>query len=192
MPRRSRRDDWIEWRKCEGRQVVLDDLASGVLPLDADVVSAEEAWNEMYVAMPEFAGVPFSQFERRLADHRAQVRRVREASDGQVEAYHHDRDLYPRAAVNRKGEPVFDLSEAKVFLRHDVSNEVHETMPVEDMYYSRSAYHDHWDLDFFRRRLRQEIRRSKYMYYLEWKRAQKQQKRGQFPQDNPNDSEEEA
>ena len=63
MPCHSQNPDWIDWCKSKAREIILDNLTTGTLPLDGDAVTAEEAWEEMYWAMPKFEGVVFSQFK---------------------------------------------------------------------------------------------------------------------------------
>ena len=84
----------------------------------------EEAWG-FYSLLPEFVAeeVVFSQFKSRLRDHRKQVKARRYQSERERQALEHDRQLYPRQKHNDRGEPVFDLSEAKKFLREDVRAE---------------------------------------------------------------------
>lgn len=195
MPRRTK-TDWIDWRKSEAREVILDDLESGRLPLDADVVSAEEAWEEMYFPMPEFQNIMFSQFKARLKDHRKQVLRRKGSHEVFLEAFRHDMELRRQGFLpgerpyDQRGELMFVHSAAQPYLKQDVSDELHKNMTSEELHESRGEYME-WPLYHFRRRLRQEISTQKYLYYLEWKRAQKQLKRGQKDKDQGEDSEEE-
>lgn len=191
MPRRPSNPNWIDWRKSQAREILLEDLESGVLPLEADYVTAQVAWETMYVNLPEFLNVVFSQFEARLKDHRKQVSRRRQATETQLHAFRHDRRLYPRQTHNQNGERVFSLSAAKPLLKEDVVDEKHLQMTVEALRNSRPEYRE-WSLAIFRRRLHQEIRTQKWFYYLEWKRAKKKQERG-LPNEDPGaDSEEES
>ena len=196
MPR-STKTDWIDWRKSEAREVILDDLESGRLPLDADVVSAEEAWEEMYFPLPEFQNVIFSQFKARLKDHRQQVSRRKGAHEIFLEAYRHDMELRRQGYLpgggpyDQRGDLKFEQSAAQPLLKQDVSDELHKNLTPSELHESREEYHLVWPLDHFRRRLRQEISTQKYLYYLEWKRAQKLMKRGKLEMDKGEDSEEE-
>jgi hypothetical protein len=52
-------DTDVVWRACGAREILLDDLHRGILPLDAEILSAEEAW-ETYSVMDAFELVPFS------------------------------------------------------------------------------------------------------------------------------------
>ena len=195
MPRAAN-PDWIDWRTSDAREIVLDDLMEGRLPLDNDIVSEQEAWDEMYVSLPEFEDVVFSQFKQRLKDHRKQVTRIKEAENFFLNAFRRDKHLREEGFIpggglyDRHGNRIFDRSSAKPLLKEDVSDELHKTMTSEQLHASRDEYLE-WDLGVFRRKLRQEISTQKWFFYLEWKRAKKLQKRGQKSIDHGEDSEEE-
>ena len=59
----------IKWPKSETRNIVLDDLLKGVLPVDAKELSVEDAWELSCKNVVEFKDVPFEQFKDRLRDH---------------------------------------------------------------------------------------------------------------------------
>jgi hypothetical protein len=188
MPSRLK-SDWIDWRKAEAREIILDDLRSGKLPLTEEELPTWEAW-ESYQGMPEFGHVVYSQFEARLKDHRKQVSRSLGSATLQQQAYEHDRQLHPPQTHNQHGKRNFNMSSAKPLLVEDVQNELHESMTVEELWLSREEYQE-WEIGVFRRRLSQQIRASKFLYYLEYKRAKKALKRGKKSQYSENDSEEE-
>jgi hypothetical protein len=195
MPRTAR-PNWIDWRKSKAREVILDDLTDGRLPLDEEVVTAEEAWEEMYFVLPEFQNVVFSQFKKRLKDHRKQVSRRVNSKETFLQAFRHDQELQRQGYLHgggrhdRHGQPIFDRSAAKPLLKEDVIDEKHKDMTPEELHDSRDEFNE-WPLDVFKRRLRQEIATQKWLYYLEWKRANKLVKRGKKDEDPGPDSEEE-
>ena len=59
---------YVSWRTCSAREIILEDLILGYLPLDESELSAEEAWEE-YRKQDDFKLVPFGQFECLLKDH---------------------------------------------------------------------------------------------------------------------------
>jgi hypothetical protein len=61
-----RREGWIIWKPSKARQILLGDLEEGLLPVDADEMSAEEAWDIMYGHMAEFVPVVFSRFKETI------------------------------------------------------------------------------------------------------------------------------
>jgi hypothetical protein len=89
-----------------------------------------------------------------------------------------DRQLHRRQSHNHRGEPVFDLSPAKLLLRKDIKNKVHTTKQPSELQASREEYKQ-FKAEKFKDRIYQEVQPSKYIYYLELKRAKQQ---GQDPQ----------
>ena len=83
-----------------------------------------------------------------------------------------DRLLYPRQTHNDRGEPLFDLSVAKLLLREDVKANRHVTMKPSEFQRTRTEYMP-FKPSIFKHRIYQEVRRKKYLYYLELKRAEK-------------------
>ena len=166
-----RRENWVDWRNCPGRQVLLEDLADGTLPLDASVMSEEEAW-ETYRHCVEFEGVEFSQFKARLKDHRKQIGASYGRSTEEMEAMLHDRMLKPRKKYNHRGEPVFDVDPAKLLLREDVEQGKHETMTPMALQATREEYM-RFDRTKFKERIYQEVRYQKMVRHLERERAKK-------------------
>jgi hypothetical protein len=166
----ARREGWIDWKASKARQILLDDLEAGLLPVNADDLSAEEAWDIMYGHMAEFVEVVFSQFKERLRDHRKQVGEQTARSALESEALVHDRLLFPRQMENCRGEPVFDLSAAKLLLRADVKDGKHLTMKPLQLQMTREEY-EPYSAGVFKHRIYQEIRRVKFINYLEQRRA---------------------
>lgn len=65
----------IAWRTSDARRILIKDLETGVLPLDAAKCSADEAW-ERYRSKLPFLHVPYKQFCKQLAAHREQLGRI--------------------------------------------------------------------------------------------------------------------
>jgi hypothetical protein len=109
------------------KYIIMNDLETGVLPIDAEGMLAEEAWTICYGHMAELvrAGVVFDQFKERLQDHRKQVQDQTAGATQEEEALEHDRGIFPRQTRNHRGEPVFDVSNAKMLLRGGVVDGKH-------------------------------------------------------------------
>jgi hypothetical protein len=165
---------FVNWDKNPARVIILGDLEAGILPIDETELSTEEAW-DTYKRIYEFKNVPFRQFSDRLRDHREQVRFQLEKNLEEELAFAHDRCLHPRRTHNRRGELVFDLTPAKQQLREDVEKGVHEQMTAAELQESNQVYWP-FDQEKFRRRIEQEIRRQKFMFYLEKKRNEERAK----------------
>ena len=117
----STNPDCIDWRNSPCKVIIMNDLRSGLLPVDEEEVSAEEAW-EHCSNLPDFVGlgVIFDQFKKRLADHRKQVgARVKRAMWDSA-ACEHDILKHPHPSHNHRGQRNFHLSPAEKLLREDV------------------------------------------------------------------------
>ena len=161
------------WKKSKARLTLLDDLENGVLSLDGKEVPAKVAWLT-YKELPAFQLVPYDQFRDRLRDHRAQVRTRKEQSTVEEQAFRRDRNLHPQANTNSRGELVFDLSPAKELLRADIKAGIHDRMTPEEFQGSREEYQS-FSKRKFKERIYQEIRRNKFISYLEMKRAKERE-----------------
>jgi hypothetical protein len=162
----------FDWRNSKARMILISDLESTLLPLHDNEMSAEVAWNQVYKTMVEFENVPFDLFAARLKDHRKQVNARLATSLAEEQALAHDRRLYPRQTHNHRGEPVFDLSPAKEYLREDVKNKVHTTMSSLAFQESRPEYRG-FKRSKFRDRIPQEVKREKFVNYLDSQRSKK-------------------
>ena len=153
-------------------QILLQDLEEGILPLDNFDHSARDAWNDCYGMMDEFKDVPYQQFSDRLRDHRKQVQKRVTRSINDNVARMHDRQIYPRQNRNSRGDLVFDMSPAKMVLREDVVNGIHETMTPSELQGLRPE-HEGFKSDVFKRRIYQEVRLQKYYNYRDHQREKK-------------------
>jgi hypothetical protein len=149
-------------------------LEIGLLPVDASELSAEEAWELVYQHMAEFNEVVFSQFEARLRDHRRRAKEQVTRSTRESEALAHDRHIFPRQMENGRGQPVFDLSSAKMLLRADVEDGKHLRMKPLQLQRTREEY-SNFSAGVFKHRIYQEVRRQKFINYLELKRVKRTQ-----------------
>jgi hypothetical protein len=168
--------EWVDWKNCAGRQVLLDDLEDGRLTLD-NSVTIEQAW-ETYRVKPEFANVVFSQFKARLTDHRKQALKKLTQQQTEWKAYLHDVGLQPRNSHNNRGEPSFDLSPAKELLRSDVIAGAHEDVSPMELWQSRPEYM-RFKLKKFRQRIYQEVRLQKYYHWRDVERLSEKTKQQQ-------------
>ena len=127
----------------------------------------------IYRTFAEFANIPFDVFQAKLPDLQAETQQKFTISFIEEQALVHDRNLHPRAMHNHRGEPVFDLvADAKRLLREDVKNGVHNSMTPSQMQRTRPEYHQ-FEAVIFKFRIYQEIRRQKFVHYLQLKRDAK-------------------
>jgi hypothetical protein len=170
MPK-SRNPDYIDWRKSTAREYLLEDLSLGGILFQKNEITAAEAW-EFYQDQEGFEDVVFPQFRDRLRDHRKNVNENYLRSQREEAALSHDRQLFPRSKTNHRGELVFDLHPAKKVLRQDIKEGRHEGLtPTQFQYQEDRAVYHVFDKTIFKHRMYQEIRRQKYIHYLDLKRV---------------------
>lgn len=166
----QRRAGWVNWRTSEARKIILEDLEPGGILDSRHHLSVAEVW-EFYRSLEGFENVLFSQFEKRLIDHRKQAKNSRDLAARDLAAVEHDRQLLPRDRHNERGELVFDMHPAKLLLREDVKNGVHRRMTPDYMHRSTRPEYKLFKGEIFRHRIYQEVRLQKYFNYLELKRT---------------------
>ena len=133
----------------------MDDLEEGVIPLYERELSAKDAWESIYKEEIEFKEVDFTLFEKRLKDHRVQMRKKKDRSAMELEAFCRDRELCPRAEHDQNGNIVFDISAARDLLRKDVEDGKHRTMTRAELQNSREEYQS-YPAKYFSKRIKQE------------------------------------
>lgn len=173
-------EGWIDWRKCKTREMILEDLAAGLVPLDT---SPEEAWNTWYSQMVEVQAekVVFSQFKERFIGHVKQVSKKKTSSIAEQNMHLRHRDLHPIQTHDAQGQLIFEQHESHKLLEEDVKNRVHKRMSIATLRMSRPQYQE-FTLKEIRKRIPQMERRVRYLNWLEDDRkakARKQNKRFQ-------------
>jgi hypothetical protein len=173
--KKNKDNGWIDWVNSAAREILLEDLEQNGWLYGEDL-DAKVVYDIYKTKQEEFEYVVFDQFEVRYneAIKRAAKRRARSAQE--EEWLERDRLLYPRKSHNQRGEPVFDMdTEAKEQLQEDVANQVYRQMEPMVLWQFRAVYRK-YSLHIFRPRIYQEIRRIKFINYLEKKRTEKRKK----------------
>ena len=167
MPR-STDPNFIKWDKSKAKGIILRDLEPGGALVGMEHVPMATIF-QYYKQFPEFEKVCFRQFNARLKDHFKQVDRDRALAKRDEAVMLHDCGRKPQATHNRRGELVFDLHKAKKLLRKDVKNGVHLTMTPTQLRLTRPEYQQ-FKKKIFKGRVYQEVRRQKFLHYLDLKR----------------------
>ena len=175
MPRKQRNPEYIDWRNSPAKRIIMSDLEDGFLSTDEEVVSTEAAW-VVYKKLPEFSDVCFKQFREHLKDHRRVVKKKEQQSIWEEDAFQHDCHLHPRDNTHdRRGKLIFDRSPAKDLLRQDIKDGAYPLLSPMELWNTRPQY-KLFDLNVFRGRIYQEIRRNKFINWCELKRKEKEVK----------------
>jgi hypothetical protein len=177
--RSSRSEGWIDWRSSAARAILLRDLEPGGLLVGMDHETAENVF-AYYKGKPGFEQVVLSQFKARLSDHRKQASRDRKYAERDSEACRVDRLVHPRNTKNPRGQLVFDIHPAKRLLRMDIANGMHKTMSPSELQATRPAYGE-FEPKIFTHRIYQEVRRTKFLHWLELQRNKDMPKQNNQP-----------
>ena len=165
----SKKPGWVNWISQPARAIILEDLEPGGILHGRDHVSPEHVF-PFYKTLTEFEKIVFSQFEERLKGHRKPAARNNALASRNAHALEHDRGLYSRPTHNERGEPVFDMHLAKILLRGDVKNGLHQTMSPSALRRTRPEYMV-FKNTIFKHRIYQEVRHNKYLHHLDLKRT---------------------
>jgi len=166
---KSTKPGWIDWRSSQASKVVKNAVYSGKL----NGMTAEEAWGVFqHDRVVQEDKVIFDQFKVRLKGYIKTFQVEQKRSLEESEALAHDRALYARKTHNQRGELVFDLSPAKELLRQDISAAKHVSMSAANLQKTRAEYMK-FRTDIFRRRVKQEVMRQKYVAHLNRNRMEK-------------------
>ena len=166
--KRKKREGFVNWRSHNAGRIVKGDLEPGGLLIDMDHLPAASIF-EFYKKLPEFEDVCFAQFKDRLKDHRLQASRGKELAKRDADAYRKDQQVHPPQSKNPNGEPVFNVHSAKRFLQMDIANNLHKQFFPSALRSKRPAYQE-FKLATFTFRIYQEVRRVKFLNYLDIKR----------------------
>ena len=168
----------IDWLNSESKQVVLDDLQSGLISLDT-TDTAHDLYYGMYQFAPEFIaeGVQYNQFRARFNDHRKAIKKQQDRSEWETAALAHDRLIFPKKTHNARGERVFYMTDAARQLAQDVEDQLHVTLKPSGLRALRQDLYGEWPLKTFDQRIRQAVQRKKFVNYLSDKRLEKEMER---------------
>ena len=161
----SKKPGWVNWRSHVAREILLEDLEPGGILHGHDNLSAQEVW-QYYQTLPEFRKIVFAQFSARLGDHRGQAYDSGAMAGRDEEALKKDRNIVPKQTHDEYGKRIFDGHLAQKLLRSDVKYGLQKIMTPTELRRARPQYREFY-LDIFRKHIYQELRRQKFLSYLE-------------------------
>ena len=151
----------LTWRGSKARDILEKDLIRGDIPLEGNAMDARE----VYLQRPEFADFEYNHFRDRLRYLRNQIKEKKNRATLAITALARDRQIYPKASHNHRGEPRWEGSEAERLLRLDMDDGKDKSMKPIGLYQSRKEYNENYPLDVFRKHIDQEQRRRKMLAY---------------------------
>lgn len=116
----------------------------------------------------EFDGFLYSKFASRLRYMRHQLNDQDDRAATEMADLNHDRLLFPAPAVNHRGEPRWDGSDAQRYLAIDIAEGRHTTMQPQELHATRPGVYDEHALPQFRSHIYQQVKKNKFVlqYYV--------------------------
>jgi hypothetical protein len=157
----------IDWAESAARKILVEDLSNGMIGLDLPKPAV--AWKFYSDNMIEFQYITESQFKGGLYRLRVKIKLNKCRNEEEEADFLHDMALFPRPEYNHRGEPHWDLSEAKPLLEADINDGKYPNMVPKELWLTRPEYYDVYPLEVFRKHIHQEIRTQKWHAYLKAK-----------------------
>lgn len=166
------------WGDCHVRELLLDDLKSGVIPRTHQPTVLDT--REIFLTRPEYKMYGFKNFYSRLSSLRAQLDSSNSQASNDSKAFAKYVKNYPPKDLSCRGYPHWEGSKAQTQLKLDVDNGLHTNPHVTPMKMwtdqDKPEYRD-FPQAVFRGHLYQEIRTRKYHNYLEEKEKEEKTQR---------------
>ena len=151
------------WQDSKTKEQLVADLVSGHVPLDKKEMKPEAVYNlaDRHELFHQF---PYEQFRNNLNRLRKTHLALFSYAELDYAALMGNRTLHPKKTVDKRGKPIWEGSEAQMFLRQDRKEKLHETMSKTMFYASRLAY-QLFDKKTFIKHMEQELRREIFIAY---------------------------
>lgn len=149
------------WKDSLARRLLEEDLTTGTIPLSSEQMGPRE----VYIQRHEFSEFPYENFQANLRSLRKSVQEKKNSSSFDSAALLHDRQIYPKKQERWEG------SLAEMLLKQDINDNKHLLMKPMQLYNSRPEYHSKLQLTVFRKHIEQEVRRRKFIAYLQKKES---------------------
>jgi hypothetical protein len=127
---------------------------------------------DVYLQRPEFAKFKYENFRSNLCNLRKDIIAKKASAVSESASLAKYRRAHPKEALNHRGEPRWDDSEAERLLRLDMDEGKHRTMKPSELRQTRHQYLA-YPKTVFRGHIDQEERRRKYIVYLKKKQQKK-------------------
>ena len=163
----------IEWGKSAAKQMLKRIFREG--KIDPNNISADRVWDSHCKGQPAFARMKCDDtFARRLKTVRDDYMKKVDRRDKDLLAFQRAKQNHPTPALNSRGEPQWNGSEAQRLLKALVATGGHEGIAPKQLWQSSEEYQK-YSLTSFRDHIYQEERLLKFRNYLEMLREKKRQ-----------------
>ena len=158
------------------RTLLLEEIRENRIPIDEAEMSADEVW-ETYKDTLEFKvrGMAFDDdFKRRLSTMREQLARHKDRAQGDQTAFDTLLRNHPPSALDHRGRPHWNGSQAQAFLAQDLQDGVIDDFDSKrDFWSSRPAYQQ-FEFNHFYKHIKQAEQTDKYLHTLQFRQQEKE------------------
>lgn len=176
-PEPNKDADGNVWKNSKVKEQLVDDLISGLIPFDRNAMPPKKVYN-LEDRREIFHQFPYEQFRTNLNELRKTHRQLFEFAKADLQALLRDRTLHPKKTIDKRGNLVWDGSEAQSLLRqhfkdsadaNDANDADGEDQGADALYDSLPAY-KLFSKSVFLDHVRQEKRRVLYIAGLKSKK----------------------
>jgi len=167
----------IEWKTSAARNILFEVVCEGNIP---DNLKPKEVCQKYFENLPEFKPFGYNEFATRLRSVRLRAERKLGRSSVDVDAFDHDRKIFPAPTEDQHGEPAWAGSDAQQQLRKDIKDGLlvgEKKLKPKQLYELREVYYANYALDRFRNRIYQENKAAKRAIYIKKKSEQDAEKK---------------
>jgi hypothetical protein len=165
----------LPWQDHPVREFLFQKLRSDEIPVDSKMMKPFDVWNK-YCDEDIFEGMVYDgTFTRRLNDLRKAVKEGQSRADMDAALFEIAKANHPVPALNHRGEPQWNGSDAQRLLSVDMDNRKHYDLPQKELWESRPEYLL-FHLTTFRDHIHQEHKTRKYLHTLNLRAEEKRKK----------------
>ena len=168
MPARSP-DVVVVWGKSEARDVLYDMLLAGEIPSDMKPKAVYLAYLKHLPSFEPFQNYTALKFSGKLKSARERAGNKVNRALEDAEYFEHDRAIFPAPTVDTKGQPMWKGSKAQEKLRKalaDIDSGKKAYVKPRILYMEEDEWNEDYPLEFFRKKLYQEMKFQKRAAWL--------------------------
>jgi len=162
-------DEVVQWGASEARDVLYDMLLAGEIPADMKPKAVYMNYLKDLPAFQPFQDYTALKFANKLSSARKRATKKVDRAAEDLEFFEHDRLIFPAPTVDTKGQPMWKDSKAQKLLRKalsDIDSGKRLYTKPRFLYAEEAEWYDNYTLEFFRKKIYQEIKFEKRQAWL--------------------------
>lgn len=159
----------VEWRHSEARDVLYDMLLDQKIPKDMKPKQVYMTYLKDLPAFKPFQNYTALKFANKLSSARKRAGKKVDRAAEDEEFFQHDRVIFPAPTLDTKQQPIWKDSPAQKLLKvalADIATGKKEYLKPRFLYVENEEWHENFSLEFFRKKIYQEIKHQKRQAWL--------------------------